>query len=818
VQTYRGAAESFSLSPEVSRRLKALSQQKGTTMFMLLLAAFHTLLYRYTGEEDIVVGTTVANRERSEIEPLIGFFVNMLALRADCSGNPRFLQLLDQVRETTLKAYAHQGVPFEKLIQELRPKRNPGYLPLFQAVFTFQNQPTLMDMALSGLTLSVPRREVTTTQIDLLFDMDEINGGLQGGVQYNRDLFDRTTILQMIEHFQRLLTAIAANPEQRLSELPMLSAEETRELAIWNETDTAGAPDAAVHKLIEIQTEATPDSIAVEFQGELLSYAELNRKANQLAHHLRAEGVQPGDLVAVCVEHSPEELIAILGVLKAGAGYVAQDPRHPRQRLSFVREDADVVAVLTREKLERDWPAIAQQSDTNLQVDVNPDSLAYVIYTSGSTGEPKGVGISHRSLVNYVTWAKDVYLRDRSLSFALYSSLAFDLTVTSIYVPLITGNKIVIFSGEAKGAQVEEILADGRVGVCKLTPSHLTLVKDKDNRQSSVKCFIVGGEAFGTELASQIHESFGGEVEIFNEYGPTEATVGCMIYQYDPLKDSGPNVPIGRPARNVSLYVLDQWLQPAPRNVTGELFIAGPGLARGYLNRPMLTAERFLPNPFGSGERMYRTGDLCRRLPSGDLEYLGRQDEQVKFHGYRIELNEIRTALKKHPQVRDCAIVVKKDKNGHAATIAYYVSRQELKSTELYDFLSEYLIAETIPNFFAHLNKLPLTLNGKINYDALPSLEEAKQKLPRTYTPPRTAQEVRLAAIWGDVLSLEQVGIEENFFDIGGHSLLAAQIIHRVNQTFQIDLPMRVIFDQPTVAGLALSIEEALIEKLEAVS
>jgi acyl-coenzyme A synthetase/AMP-(fatty) acid ligase len=428
------------------------------------------------------------------------------------------------------------------------------------------------------------------------------------------------------------------------------------------------------------------------------------------------------------------------------------------------------------------------------------------------------VGISHRSLVNYVTWAKDVYLRGRSLSFALYSSLAFDLTVTSIYVPLITGSRIVIFAGDVKGAQIEEILADGRVGVCKLTPSHLTLVKDKDNRQSSVKSFIVGGEAFGTELAWQIHESFGGEVEIFNEYGPTEVTVGCMIYQYDPLKDSGPNVPIGRPARNVSLYVLDQWLQPAPRNVTGELFIAGPGLARGYLNRPMLTAERFLPNPFGSGERMYRTGDLCRRLPSGDLEYLGRQDEQVKFHGYRIELNEIRTALKKHPQVRDCAIVVKKDKNGHAATIAYYVSRQELKSTELYDFLSEYLIAETIPNFFAHLNKLPLTLNGKINYDALPSLEEAKQKLPRTYTPPRTAQEVRLAAIWGDVLSLEQVGIEENFFDIGGHSLLAAQIIHRVNQTFQIDLPMRVIFDQPTVAGLALSIEEALIDKLEAVS
>jgi amino acid adenylation domain-containing protein len=818
VQTYRGAAETFSLSPDLSRRLKALSQQKGTTMFMLLLAAFQTLLYRYTNEEDIVVGTTVANRERSEIEPLIGFFVNMLALRADCSGNPPFLQLLDQVRETTLKAYAHQSVPFEKLIQELRPKRNPGYLPLFQAVFTFQNQPTLMDMTLSDLTLSVPQREVTTTQIDLLFDMDEISGGLQGGVQYNRDLFDRTTILRMIEHFQSLLTAIAADPQQRLSELPMLSAEETHQLAAWNETPITSAPDVCVHQLFEVQSEATPDSIAVEFRGEVLSYAELNRKANQLAHHLRAEGVQPGNLVAVCVEHSPEELIAILAVLKAGAGYVAQDPQHPLQRLSFVREDANVVAVLTREKFERDWPAISQQSDSNNHVDVNPDSLAYVIYTSGSTGEPKGVGISHRSLVNYVSWAKDVYLHNDSLAFALYSSLAFDLTVTSIYVPLITGNKIVIFSDEAKGAQIDEILADGRVGVCKLTPSHLTLVKDKDNRQSSVKCFIVGGEAFGTELAWQIHESFGGEVEIFNEYGPTEATVGCMIYKYDPLNDTGPNVPIGIPAANVNLYVLDHWLQPVPRNVTGELFIAGPGLAEGYLKRPTLTAERFLPNPFASGQRMYRTGDLCRRLPSGDLEYLGRQDEQVKFHGYRIELNEIRSTLKKHPQIRDCAILINKDKSGHDVMIGYYVSRQELESTQLSGFLSEFLIAETIPNFFVHLNKLPLTLNGKINYDALPSLEEAKQKLTRTYTAPRTPQEVSLAAIWSEVLSLERVGIEENFFDIGGHSLLAAQIIHRINQTFQIDLPMRVIFDQPTIAGLALSIEEALIEKLEAAS
>ncbi|HEY2963727.1 MAG TPA: amino acid adenylation domain-containing protein [Pyrinomonadaceae bacterium] len=818
VQTYRGAAELFTLSPELSQRLKALNQKQGTTMFMLLLAVFQALLHRYTNENDIVVGTTIANRERSEIEPLIGFFVNMLALRANCSGNPAFLELLDQVRETTLRAYAHQTAPFEKLVQELRPKRNPGYLPLFQAVLSFHNQPTLTEMTLSGVTLSVPQREVTTSQIDLLFDLYEGAEGLQGAVQYNADLFERTTIVRMIGHFQILLGAIAADPAQRLSDLPLLSVEETEQLAAWNQTATSARQDTCIQQLIEAQVNATPDAIAASFRGELLTYAELNRRANQLAYHLRLEGVKPGDLVAICLEHSFAELIAILGVLKAGAGYVAMDPEHPTQRTSFVLADANVVTMLTEEKLERDSFAISQQPDVGDSVEVSPDTVAYVIYTSGSTGEPKGVAISHGALVNYVTWARDVYLQNDNLAFALYSSLAFDLTVTSIYVPLITGNKVAIFRREAKDALLEEILADGQVGICKLTPSHLSLIKDVDNRQSSVKRLIVGGEALGTQLTHQVRESFGGDVEIFNEYGPTEATVGCMIYQYDPVNDTRANVPIGRPAANVSLYVLDRYLQPLPTNVTGELFIASPGLAQGYLARPALTAERFIPNPFAPGQRMYRTGDLCRLLWSGDLEYLGRQDEQVKFHGYRIELNEIRYALKKHPLIRDSAVVISEDKHGQKAMIAYYVSRQELEVAQLREFLAELLIADTIPNFFVHLNKLPLTLNGKINYEALPSLEEAKQKLPRTYTPPRTPQEVSLAAIWTEVLSLEHVGSEENFFDLGGHSLVAAQIIHRINQTFDVDLPMRVIFDEPTIAGLALSIEEALIEKLEAVS
>jgi len=815
VQTYRGASERFLLSPELTQRLRALSQQQGTTMFMLLLAAFQTLLHRHTNHDDIVVGTTIANRERSEIEPLIGFFVNMLALRTNCSGNPKFIDLLEQVRDTTLKAYMHQGVPFEKLIQELRPKRNTGYLPLFQTVFSFHNQPTLMEMDLTGLTLYPHERELTTSQVDLLLDLREDHGEVIGGFQYNPDLFDRGTILRIAGHFRNLLEAITAEPEQRLSDLAMLGDEETQGLVAWNQTKTAYQTDVCIHQLFEAQVQTTPDAVAVEFRGELLTYAELNRRANQVTHYLRARGIKPGELVAICLDHSFQELIAILGVLKTGAGYVALDSEHPAQRISFMLTDANVAAAISQENLAQDLPLIEQQPDHNESIDVSPDSVAYVIYTSGSTGEPKGVAISHRSLVNYVSWAKDVYLQGESLPFPLYSSPAFDLTVTSIYVPLITGNKISIPPRDDHQTMLETILGDNQIGVCKLTPSHLTLIKDRDNRQSGVKRFIVGGEALGTDLARQIHESFGGEIEIFNEYGPTEATVGCMIYRYDPRNDTRTGVPIGRSAANVNVYVLDQWLQAVPVNVTGELFIAGPGLAQGYLGRPELTAERFIPNPFAPHERMYRSGDLGRRLPSGDLEYLGRRDEQVKFHGYRVELNEISFALKQHPEVTDCTVQLRQDSSGYDLMIAYYVSDLELVPAELHSFLSQLLIAETIPNLFVHMNALPLTPNGKIDYEALPSIDDAKELLTRIYTPPRTPQEASLAAIWAEVLRLEYVGVEENFFELGGHSLLGTQIIHRINQTFQIDLPMRVIFDYPTIAGLALSIEEAVIEKLE---
>ncbi|HSE18773.1 MAG TPA: amino acid adenylation domain-containing protein [Pyrinomonadaceae bacterium] len=832
IQTYRGATLPFVLSQQLTEQLRNLSQRRGMTLFMTLLAAFQTLLFRYSAQEDIVVGTTAANRERSDIEGLIGFFVNMLALRTDFSGNPRFEDLLEQVREATFKAYVYQGVPFERLVQELQPRRNPSYSPVFQVVFSFQNQPTLVGLTLPGLTLSVPHVELTTSQFDLLLDLSEGAEGLAGTLQYNSDLFDRATIVRVAEHFRNLLEGIAAHPEQRLSELPLQTESERLESVVeWNQTAAEYPRDVCIHELFARVVEQQPDAVAAVFNDEQLSYTELDRRSNQLAHYLKDAGVRAGDLVGICLDHSLAELVGLLGVLKAGAGYVPVDPEHPLQRLAFMLADSGVSTVLTQRRfvealapcgsklicIDRDWPSIAAQSSSVCDTATPADSVAYVIYTSGSTGEPKGVCVTHRSLVDYAWWAKDVYLQNESLAFALYSSIAFDLTVTSIFVPLITGNKVVIYRWAEKQAPLEQILNDKETGVLKLTPSHLALIKDRDNRQSSIKRLIVGGENFETDLARQVHESFGGQVEIFNEYGPTEATVGCMIYQFDPVRDQRQGVPIGRPAANAQLYVLDKWLRPAAVNVTGELCIAGDGLAQGYLNRAALTAEKFIANPFASGQRMYRTGDLARMLPDGNIEYLGRRDQQVKFHGYRVELNEIQGALKQHPQIRDSVVMIRSDKQGNDVMVAYYVSRQELEVAEIRAFLAERLIGETIPNLFVHLRKLPLTLNGKINYQALPSLEEAREKLQRTYTAPRSPQEESVAAIWAEVLSMERVGIHENFFTLGGHSLLATQIIHRINQTFEIDLPMRVMFDDPTIAALSLLIEEALIEQLEAV-
>jgi amino acid adenylation domain-containing protein len=824
VQTFRGGHRPFVISEQLTQELKELSRREGVTLFMVLLAAFKALLYRYTGEREIVVGTPIAGRNYGETEGLIGFFVNTLALRTDLSGEPTFGELLARVREVALGAYLHQDVPFEKLVEELQPERALSHTPIFQVVFVLQNAP-VGELELPGIKLGMMASDNATAKFDLTLNLQESGDVIGGSLGYGSDLFEAETIGRMVSHFLTLLEGIAADVNKPLSQLPLLGEEERRQIVFeWNATEKEYPVGKCIHELFTEQAERTPEAAAVIYEEESLTYRELEQRSNQLARYLHGLGVRPGTHVGIHLEHSLETVASILAVLKTGAAYVPLDPEHPRARLGFMIEEAQIGCILTQQRLKERLPAKADvkliyvDADWETFADVNaqapldaatPESVAYVIYTSGSTGQPKGVRVQHKALVNYICWSKDVYLQGEQLSFALYSSLAFDLTVTSLYTPLVTGGKVFVYRPAERQSPVVRILEDGRVDVLKLTPSHLALVKDLDNSERRIKRLIVGGEALETKLARRVYESFGRKVEIFNEYGPTEATVGCMIARFDAEGDERAYVPIGRPAANLQIYVLDEHLNPVPENVCGELYISGAGLAEGYLHREEQTKERFIDNPFRDGEKMYRSGDVARRLAGGELEYVGRRDEQVKFHGYRVELNEIRSALNGFRQVRDSIVILHRDAGGNDALIAYYVARQEIEPEQLREHLSEHIFKETIPNFFVHLKRLPLTLNGKVNYAALPTLEEIKGRVkrPDEYVAPQTEIEEIIAGIWAMLLQVPQVGRYDNFFQLGGHSLLATQVVSRVREALRVELTVLSLFEHPTVNQLSTVVE-----------
>ena len=769
----------FTLDAGTAQRLKKITGGEESLLFVTFIMAFNVCLFKYTGNEDIIVGTTTyysASMNR------------LLALRTRVTPDLTVKQLLLSIKGTLTEAYAHQKFSFERLIELLNVEHLPHRMPLFDLMVVLENTDNTdyVKRLKNDLTVSVAVK-------------DEITGA----IDYNADLFRRESIEILAQHLQEILRAASQSPDQTIAQLELLSESRRHELVVeYNNTAREYPKDKTIAQLFAEQVERTPAHIALEFQNESLTYRELDSRANQLANWLRARGIKPGVPVGIYLEHSPETIVALLGVLKAGGFYVPFDTAHPRSRLDFMLADTATPLVLSHEN----WPAIVGESASAPISEATPDDLAYVIYTSGSTGEPKGVEIRNRSLVNYVCWARDQYVRNETLAFALYSSLAFDLTVTSIYTPLITGNRIVIYREEGGSSAIEEILKDNKTGVLKLTPSHLALVKIRDNSSSRIQRLIVGGEQFETELANEVLRSFAGNVEILNEYGPTEATVGCMIHRFNPDEDTQAFVPVGKPAANAQIYVLDDDLNPVAENVLGEMYLAGDGLARGYLKRAPLAAEKFVDNPFTPGQRMYRTGDLARWLPQGIIEYAGRKDGQVKYHGHRIELNEIKRALNRHPQIRDSVIVVARDKTGNDAMIAYYVSRQELDSNELHAFLTDSIIEETIPNVFVHLRKLPLTLNGKLNLRALPTLDEVKQRAQHTYVAPRNPIEEQLAEIWKQVFGVERVGIHDNFFELGGHSLIATQVIGRVRQKLHTELLVRSVFEAPTIAELAAAI------------
>nr|AEU11003.1 NpnC [Nostoc sp. 152] len=815
VQTFAGAYQEFSLSVNLTQKLTKLSQEQGVTLFMTLLAAYGTLLYRYTGVEDILVGSPIANRDRSETEELIGFFVNTLVLRTDISGNPSFNELLPRIREMALGAYAHQDLPFEMLVEALQPERDLSHTPLFQVMFTLQNAP-ISTVELTGLNISPLPIESATAKFDLTLAMENTANGLIGAWEYNTDLFDSSTIERITGHFVTLLEAIVTNPQERISQLPMLTTSEQQQLLVeWNNTQVDYSHDLCIHELFESQVKRTPNAVAVVFQEQQLTYQQLNSRANQLAHYLRSLGVRAEVLVGICVERSLEMLIGLLGILKAGGAYLPLDPEYPIERLTFMLEDAQVSVLLTQQHLveklppnqaqlvciDEVWQEILQNKQDNLTKVVTPFNLANVIYTSGSTGKPKGVMVEHRGLCNLAQAQIQTFSLHSDSRILQFASFSFDASIWEVLMAFGSGATLYLGTKDSlmPGTPLIDRLTNDGITHITLPPSALLVLPEDE--LPALQTIIVAGEACAVELMQQ----WSTRRNFFNAYGPTEASVCATVAKCTP---NDQKVSIGRPIANTQIYILDQHLQPVPIGVPGELHIGGAGLARGYLNRPELTQEKFIPNPFNNS-KLYKTGDLARYLPDGNIEYLGRIDNQVKIRGFRIELGEIETILNQHQNIQTSCVIAHIDNSGDKRLIAYIVPQPQATPTidQLRSHIKTQLPEYMIPSAIIILESLPLTPNGKIDRRALPAPEFQSQPTEK-FVAPRTPVEEILALTWTQILRIEIIGIHDNFFELGGHSLLATQLISRIRSNLQIELPLRSLFAAPTIAQLAQNIQQ----------
>ncbi|HEX8697017.1 MAG TPA: amino acid adenylation domain-containing protein, partial [Longimicrobium sp.] len=834
-QDHAGAIVRVELDEALTAALKALSRLQGTTLFMTLLAGWAAVLGRLSGQDDVVVGTPTANRGRREIEGLIGFFVNTLALRVDLSGSPTAAELLARVKARALEAQQNQDIPFEQVVERVRPARSLAHSPLFQVLFAWQSAPRDR-LELPGLEPApVPGAPPETAKFDLSLWLSEAGGRIAGRVEYATSLFERATVERFAGYLRRMLAAMAADEDRPVERLDLLPGAERRQVVEeWNRTAAEYPRGACVHELFEAQAARTPDAVALVFEDQALTYAELNARANRLAHHLRGIGVGPDARVGLCLERSLEMVVGLLGVLKAGGAYVALDPGYPEDRLRYMLADSRPAVLLARSPLAgrvagAGVPVLALDADSGAWAGrpatdperrgLTPEHLVYVIYTSGSTGRPKGVMNVHRNLVSRIAGIQDAWRLEAGEAVLQNASLSFDVSAYELFWPLMVGARVVMTrpDGHRDPAYLVETIRAHGIGTASFVPSMLQLFLEQPGVEgcSALRRVPCGGEALPAALVRRLAQRLP-QARLYNRYGPSEAATavtGCV----SPAEEAKGSVPIGRPMPNARVYVLDPSGEPVPVGVPGELYIGGAGVARGYLDRPGLTAERFVADPFGAepGARLYRTGDLARWLADGRLEFLGRNDFQVKVRGFRVEPGEVEARLAEHPGVREAVVVAREDAPGDRRLVAYCVAAgagadAETLRAHLLARLPEYMV----PAAYVALEAMPLTPNGKLDRGALPA-PEGGAYARRGWEAPSGETEEALAALWSEVLGVERVGRHDHFFELGGHSLLASRLALRLRHDLEVDVGLRDIFERPVLAELAQRVLDAQLAQFD---
>lgn len=817
IQTHNGARYICRAPQSIKDGLLTVGRHEGITLATTLLAAFQLLLARYTGQTDIAVGSPIANRNRMEVEGLIGFFVNTLVMRTDLSGDPSFREVLRRVHRVAIGAHDHQDLPFERLVEELHPERDLSRNPLFQVMFAVHNTPS-DGFTLPGVTVRGFGTRSKMTKFDLECHIGTGSNGLTLTFVYNTDLFEAETIKRMSEHFQTVLEEVVRDPVQRLSQIPLLKEDEKQQLLVeWNNTRLAYPHNECVHQVFEQQVEQTPDAVALVFENQQLTYRELNSQANQLAHYLKKEGVGPEMLVGLCMERSLELIIGLLGILKAGGGYVPLDPEYPEVRLTFMLQDSGIEILLTQQSivtklpvhqakdicLDSDWSIITQHLKSNPVCRTTPENLAYIIYTSGSTGQPKGTSIRHRSVVRLVKGTNYVDLGPKETCLQL-APISFDASTFEVWGSLLNGGKLVIFpSHKPLLDELGQVIQQQGITTLWLTAGLFQQMVDTQlERLQGVRQLLAGGDVLSVSHVRQVLAAIGPEGRLINGYGPTENTTFTCCHVMTSKSQVEFTVPIGRPIANTEVYILDQALQPVPIGIEGELYIGGDGLAQGYLHRQALTAEKFVPHPFSEkpGMRLYKTGDIGRYLPDGAIEFLGRVDQQMKVRGFRIELGEIESVLSRHPNVVVSAAMVQEDETGDKRLVGYVVPTNgtTLEATTLRQYLQTQLPNYMLPSALMILDTFPLTPNGKLDRKSLPIVGNhptIKTDRAKLITP----IERQLQVIWEQNLGVSGIGIHDNFFDLGGHSLMAAKMFFQIETIFHCKLPLSVLFTSPTI-------------------